>query len=360
MRRSLILLAVGLAIVGQTGLTAPAVHAEDGEVVAARVTGDLPAEGVVLGLWDGGSVETLDVDQPQISSVWISADGALVGYLVGAPGFVNANFLARFPQGQLNAGTPVLAVVSQFVTLPPPTVGAYAQATWAAFQSTLLQPNYQVSDCSGCWPAYTGGASIGLTTRWLEGDTLDVYVYSGESADIATLEAQLNAFQTRLDIPWQYVATPDAADLHVFMNFDRLNVPASFPTWAQDSLAARSSVPGWSAYATTSSSFTIGPNGVDPADRYAIDTAAIYVPFNQQNGDLISQAFLDTSIRHELIHAVGWADHWNVAGRLMSPAASAPLEVSALEWDMLTLLYDDAVLPGMYDAQVLAAITVSP
>jgi len=360
MRRALILLAIACAVAGQAGLAATTAHADDGQVFAARVAGELPVEGVYLGLWDGGSVEGLSVEQPQVSAVWISVDGALVGYLVGAPDFVNANFLTRFPLGQVSAGTPLLAIVSPSIAPPPPAIGSYTQATWTAFTDTLLQPNYEVASCSGCWPAYTGGASIGVTTRWLEGETLDVYVYSGASEDIAALEAQLNAFQSRLDIPWRYVVAPDAADLHVFMGFDRLNVPASFPAWARDSLAERNLVPGWSAYATTSSSFSIGPGGVDPADRYALDTAAIFVPFNQENGDLIARPFLDSITRHELIHAIGWANHWDVPGRLMSPSTSAPLEVSALEWDMLTLLYDDDVLPGMYDAQILAAITVGP
>jgi hypothetical protein len=359
MRRSLILFAVGLALAWQAGATIPTAHADDGTVVAARVAGELPAAGVVLALWDGGSVEDLSTEQPEVGSLWVSSGGSLVGYLIGAPDFVNTSFLTLFPLGQVSAGTPVLAVVVEPV-VPPPTIGGHAQATWTAFQDTLLQPSQEVSSCAGCWPQYTGGNSIGVTTRWLESDTLDVYVYAGNVEDIAALEEQLNGFQSRLGVPWRYVATPGEANLHAFMSFDRLNVSASFPAWAQDSLAERLNTPGWSAYATTSSSFSIGPNGVDPADRYAIDEAAIYVPFNQQNGDLISQAFRDSSIRHELIHAVGWAEHWNVPGRLMSPSASSPLEVSDLEWDMLELLYDDAVLPGMYDEQILAAITVSP
>ncbi len=358
MRRSLILLVVGIAIAAQALIAGPAVQAHDGDVVAARVAGDLPVEGVFLGLWEGGSVESLGVDQPQVSSVWVSANGALVGYLVGAPDFVNADFLGRFPQGQVGPGTPVLAVVVQTTTPPPAPVGAYSLATWTAFSDVLLAPNYEVASCAGCWPGYTG-TTIGLTTRWIEGATLDVYVYSGDVDDIAALEAQLNEFQTRLDLPWRYVATPAEANLHIFMNFDRLNVPTSFPAWAQDSLAARANVSGWTAYATTSSSFTIGPNGVDPADRYAIDEAAIYVPFNQQNGDLIAQPFIDSIIKHELVHAIGWGQHWDVPGRLMSPVASNPLDVSGLEWDMLKLLYEDDVLPGMYDDQVLAVITVT-
>lgn len=365
MRRLLALCSIALALAASNGFVAPAsadggpTPVDDGQVFAARVTGNLPTEGVALGLWDGGSVETLDVDQPEISSVWTTVGGSLLGYLVGAPGFVNANFLASYPQGQIDAGTPVLAVVVPAPPTPPGGSDSYSLATWTAFSDVLLQPNHEVASCTGCWPGYAG-TTIGVTTRWTEEQVLDVFVYSGDAGDRAALEAQLNDFQTRLGIPWQYVATPAAADFHVFMGFDRQNVPAAFPTWALDSLAQQELIPQWSAFATTSSSFSIGPNGIDPADRFDIDDAAVFVPFNQKNGDLIPRALLDTNIRHELVHAIGWAEHWSVPGRLMSASTSQEQFASELEWDMLSLLYDDAVMPGMYDDQILAAVTVGP
>ena len=277
---------------------------------------------------------------------------------MGAPAFVNGSFLATFPQGQLSAGTPVLAVVVP-VSAPPPVSGAYSSEAWNAFVDTLLRPTEAVADCPGCWPAYTG-TTIGVTTRWPEGEVLDVYVHSGAVEDRAALEAQLNEFQATLGVTWRYVATAAEADFHAFLGFDRLSPPATFPQWALDDLASQEQVPGWSAFATTSSSFFSGPNGIDPAERYGIDEAAIYVPFNQKSGELIPRYLLDTSIRHELVHGIGWGEHWSVPNRLMSPSTSMELTLSELEWEMLELLYEDDVLPGMYDQQILTAITVAP
>ena len=42
----------------------------------------------------------------------------------------------------------------------------------------------------------------------------------------------------------------------------------------------------------------------------------------------------------------------------MSPVAFAEQELSPLEWDMLELLYDDLVQPGMYEQQLLATIAI--
>ena len=364
MRRRLpaIALALGLALslVATTPASAVATPPDDAPVVAARVTGNLPTEGVALGLWDGGSVETLATDQPEIASVWTTVNGSLVGYLVGAPSFVNAGFLGTFPGGQLDAGTPVLAVVTPVTTPLPPVAADYSLATWTAFTEILLKPIQDVTTCQNCWPAYTGGPTIGVVHRWTEDQTLDVFVYSGDVADRAALEAQLNEFQTRLGIPWQYVATSAEADFHVFMGFDRQNPPATFPAWALQSLADQELISGWSAFATTSQSWTIGPSGVDPVDRFDIADAAVFVPFNQKDGTVIPRELLDTNIRHELVHTLGWNEHWAFLGQLMSAASSQELFLSDLEWDMLSLLYEDEVLPGMYDDQILDVITVGP
>lgn len=83
-------------------------------------TTPLPPSGVALTVWDGGSVEELAATYPEVGSVWVAAAGALEGYLVGAPGFVNGAFLARYPNGEVPAGTPMLVVVPA----PAPSVVA--------------------------------------------------------------------------------------------------------------------------------------------------------------------------------------------------------------------------------------------
>jgi hypothetical protein len=358
-RRGLIASALALALLLQLGSVAPA-HADSDSVIAQNVAGTLPASGVFIGTWDGGSVEQIGVTQPQVGSVWVTANGKLVGYLSGAPAFVNTAFLQKFPAGQIPAGTPVLAVVGAggSTTTPLPSGTTYSQATMNAFAGTLLRPSYQVSTCPGCWPEYNG-TTIGVTTRWAEGTVLKVYVYSSTPADILALQNQLDAYQQRLGLKWQYAASPDQANVHVFMSFDRTNVPQTFPDWARSALASQNLVSGWSAFTRTSYQYSTGPNGLDPADRFDLEEAAVYVPLNQENGAPISRPLLDTNIRHELTHAIGWAEHWDVSGLLMSPAATGELELSALEWDMLRLLYDDAVEPGMWEAEVRAAVTIT-
>ncbi|MDA0352478.1 MAG: lamin tail domain-containing protein [Chloroflexi bacterium] len=94
--------------------------ADDG-LFAAGLSGDLPDSGVALLLWDGGTVIDLGSTEPRVASLWVSEAGSLVGYLVGAPGFVNAAFLAGYPGGQVPGRTPVLVTVraSGGPTAPP-------------------------------------------------------------------------------------------------------------------------------------------------------------------------------------------------------------------------------------------------
>ncbi len=73
------------------------------------ISGTLPSRGFSLALWGGGPV-TQAASDPRIASIFVSQDGALVGYVVGAPAFVNAAFLSQVGT-DLAAGTPVVVVV---------------------------------------------------------------------------------------------------------------------------------------------------------------------------------------------------------------------------------------------------------
>jgi hypothetical protein len=69
------------------------------------------APGANLGVWGGGSIEAVLAAVPRAVSIWVSAGGELVGYIPGAPDFVNAAFIARFPGGDIPAGTAMLVVL---------------------------------------------------------------------------------------------------------------------------------------------------------------------------------------------------------------------------------------------------------
>lgn len=73
-------------------------------------SGDIAASGVSIVSFDGGSVADLGAaaSAAGLTSVWVTIDGDMIGYIVGAPAFVNAAFNAAFPDG-LAEGT--LAIV---------------------------------------------------------------------------------------------------------------------------------------------------------------------------------------------------------------------------------------------------------
>ncbi|MBT5775195.1 MAG: glucose sorbosone dehydrogenase [Dehalococcoidia bacterium] len=114
-KRGFVLLAtIALSLV----LLVPDGASADGdEVVAAGFVGQLPASGVALALWDGGSVDEIATTDPDVTSVWVSVSGSLIGYLVGAPAFANAGFLGLYPGGAVPANT------SMVVVIEPPKVG---------------------------------------------------------------------------------------------------------------------------------------------------------------------------------------------------------------------------------------------
>lgn len=75
--------------------------------------GSFPPRGIGLNVWNGGSIEQLAAGAAQggAQSVFISADGELIGYVIGAPTFVNTRFVAQFPGATIPAGTGVVIVM---------------------------------------------------------------------------------------------------------------------------------------------------------------------------------------------------------------------------------------------------------
>ncbi|MCK9486297.1 MAG: hypothetical protein M0R73_06280 [Dehalococcoidia bacterium] len=73
------------------------------------VSAPLPASGLALVVWNGGPVSLAEQD-PRIGAIFVTGAGVFVGYVVGAPTFVNAAFLAQVGP-DLGAGTVVMVVV---------------------------------------------------------------------------------------------------------------------------------------------------------------------------------------------------------------------------------------------------------
>lgn len=71
-----------------------------------------PEIGVHITRWSGGTIDALIQAAPANAlSFWATVDGELVGYIKGAPDFVNARFMAAFPGGEIPAQTPMIVVV---------------------------------------------------------------------------------------------------------------------------------------------------------------------------------------------------------------------------------------------------------
>jgi hypothetical protein len=64
------------------------------------------ASGISLVSWSGGSIEAL----PLALSYWVTVAGELIGYVPGAPDFVNIAFLEHFEDGEIPAGTALIVV----------------------------------------------------------------------------------------------------------------------------------------------------------------------------------------------------------------------------------------------------------
>jgi hypothetical protein len=66
--------------------------------------------GISLAVWSGGTVESMARAYPSIRSVWMSGpDGTLIGFIVGAPTFVNEPFNA-VTKGTIRGGSAVIVV----------------------------------------------------------------------------------------------------------------------------------------------------------------------------------------------------------------------------------------------------------
>jgi len=82
---------------------------------SGEIGGNLPQNGgYAIVVWGGGTpsalVDAAGAKGCTAASVWITAQGQFVPYVVGAPDFVNEGFVGRYPGGVMPGGTPVIIV----------------------------------------------------------------------------------------------------------------------------------------------------------------------------------------------------------------------------------------------------------
>ncbi|MEX2372479.1 MAG: CAP domain-containing protein, partial [Dehalococcoidia bacterium] len=72
-----------------------------------------PEAGVGLNVWNGGAVQTLmeAVAEGGARSIFVTVEGQFVGYIVGAPDFVNRPFLDAYQDDLVPADTPVIIAI---------------------------------------------------------------------------------------------------------------------------------------------------------------------------------------------------------------------------------------------------------
>ncbi|MDA0351721.1 MAG: serine protease [Chloroflexi bacterium] len=79
--------------------------------VSPTFSGTLPTDGIALAVWGGGQIDEVlaagHLVGCEVSSFWVSESGAMIGYLAGAPAFVNAQVISLYPQ-QIPPQTPML------------------------------------------------------------------------------------------------------------------------------------------------------------------------------------------------------------------------------------------------------------
>jgi len=163
-------------LVGQSALAGP-----------GEITGSVPAGGGIAAIvWGGGPISALRSAAAAqgcgLSSIWLFAGGSAVGYVMGAPAFVNSSFLGVHP-GDIPPGTILFlqceaaerspapaptnapAAPSPTPTATPPTRASpvpTASATPAASPTASPAQNYQVVTPISVW--VTNAVLAGFTS----------------------------------------------------------------------------------------------------------------------------------------------------------------------------------------------------
>ena len=88
-----------------------AAHAQSGGTFSQQLPG---GGGFALAAWGGGNTSAMaaaaERDGCPLQAVFVTVEGRFVGFVFGAPAFVNSAFTTRYAGGNVPAGTPVIAV----------------------------------------------------------------------------------------------------------------------------------------------------------------------------------------------------------------------------------------------------------
>lgn len=111
---------------------------------AGTIDGNIPSQGgVALVSWSGGPTDEIVQASSQrgcnLNSVWSFVGGFPLGYLVGAPAFVNDSYLAVYPNGNVPAG-PLLLVCQPTLVLEPGDNVASVVASRPAGTTFIFSP----------------------------------------------------------------------------------------------------------------------------------------------------------------------------------------------------------------------------
>src|SRR5690606_2706693 len=86
--------------------------AEPSQAYADSIAGSLPAGGVGLIVWGGGSIESLtsaaDQQGCSVRAAWTTSGGDFASYIPGAPDVANQPFFDAFPGGTIPAGAALI------------------------------------------------------------------------------------------------------------------------------------------------------------------------------------------------------------------------------------------------------------
>jgi outer membrane protein assembly factor BamB len=76
-----------------------------------------PGPGVAIAIYSGGPIEDLPLAAPNAQSFFVTVEGKFIGYVVGAPDFVNGDFVQLF-HGGIPASTPMIVLSSENAANP--------------------------------------------------------------------------------------------------------------------------------------------------------------------------------------------------------------------------------------------------
>lgn len=138
-------LTAGVAILLLSVFTTSAASAEEG-----AITGNVPSAGIGLVMWGGGDPILVPGAAARggcdLTAFFLSQDGALRSWVVGAPSFVNADFSARVG-ASISPNTPIILVCSGKPATSPtaaPTSTPAATATPSAGGAQVTRARFDI------------------------------------------------------------------------------------------------------------------------------------------------------------------------------------------------------------------------